>query len=306
MLFSVIVPVYNGQRFIGKAIECVLGQAYTNWELVIVNDGSTDATEEVISNYINKYPNAKIKLVNQVNKGLGAARNTAIRNSDGEYIALLDVDDIWYKDKLKRVYEALSCERNIDVVCHDEYWVKTSSGRKGRIYCGPAQVCTYTGLLFKGNKLASSAVTVRKDKLFEVGLFSERRDWHGVEDIDMWLKLAKAEAKFHFLNEVLGEYILHDMNMTSDIESFLGRAISINEYHFKQLSRRSRYYRYLFNRRKSELYREAAIQFLKLGEKKFACKKLMVSLKLNPFSFKSMILVIVALFNLHKFRRVED
>ena len=97
-MFSVIMPVYNGADFIDEAIKSVLEQTYTDWELIVVNDGSTDKTAEVLSKYTN---NEKIHILIQENKGVSAARNNGISRSKGEYIAFLDADDLWHKNHLE-------------------------------------------------------------------------------------------------------------------------------------------------------------------------------------------------------------
>lgn len=97
---SVIMPAYNCERFIGESIQSVQKQTYANWELIVVNDASTDHTADEVLQY--QKLDHRIKLINlAVNSGTQAARNTAIRNSSGQYIAFLDSDDLWEPDKLK-------------------------------------------------------------------------------------------------------------------------------------------------------------------------------------------------------------
>jgi glycosyltransferase involved in cell wall biosynthesis len=95
---SVIIPVYNGEKYITSTIQSVLQQSYANWELVIVNDGSTDRTPELCRSFMRK----NVKIIDQPNRGLSEARNVGIRHSKGEYIAFLDADDIWLPAKLEK------------------------------------------------------------------------------------------------------------------------------------------------------------------------------------------------------------
>lgn len=97
-MFSVIIPVYNGENFIDKAINSVFAQTNSDWELIIVNDGSSDNTESVLQKYKD---NDKIKVITQPNSGVSVARNTGVRNSNGEYIAFLDADDVWHENHLE-------------------------------------------------------------------------------------------------------------------------------------------------------------------------------------------------------------
>lgn len=97
---SVILPVYNSQKFIKQAIESVLGQTFTDFELIIVNDGSTDSTLEIISDFKDK----RIRLISQQNQGPGAARNNALKVAEGDYVMFLDSDDWYSKDALETAY----------------------------------------------------------------------------------------------------------------------------------------------------------------------------------------------------------
>lgn len=92
-LVSIITPLYNGERFIAQTIESVLAQTYTDWEMIIINDGSTDRSEEIVRQYTDCDP--RIRLYSQPNGGSAAARNNGIRRAEGRYIALLDADDLW-------------------------------------------------------------------------------------------------------------------------------------------------------------------------------------------------------------------
>ena len=97
-MFSVIMPVYNGEKFIDDAIHSVCAQTYDNWELIIVNDGSKDNTAEVLKKY---EANSQIKVLHKDNEGVSVARNTAISASKGEYIVFLDADDVWHSNHLE-------------------------------------------------------------------------------------------------------------------------------------------------------------------------------------------------------------
>ena len=103
-MFSVIIPVYNGEKFVETAVQSVIGQTFSEWELVIVNDGSTDNTAEILKKYND---NLKIKVITQKNGGVSAARNTGIENSIGEYIAFLDCDDLWKSNHLETLTQMI-------------------------------------------------------------------------------------------------------------------------------------------------------------------------------------------------------
>src|ERR1700744_5385897 len=98
-LISIIMPAYNAENFIGSAIESVLDQTYLNWELIVVNDGSTDQTAAIVETFAAS--DKRIKCISQPNMRQGAARNTGIKNSRGDLIAFLDADDLWLPGKLE-------------------------------------------------------------------------------------------------------------------------------------------------------------------------------------------------------------
>jgi glycosyltransferase involved in cell wall biosynthesis len=93
-LVSVIIPAYNAENFIAKTLESVLSQTYQNIEVLVVDDGSTDTTAEIVKSFVQK--DSRVSLLQQSNAGVAAARNLAIEKSKGEYIAPIDADDIWY------------------------------------------------------------------------------------------------------------------------------------------------------------------------------------------------------------------
>ena len=112
MLISVIIPTYNSQKYISSAVNSVLSQTYKAFELIIVDDGSTDNTGEIVASFDDR----RIRYIRQNNSGVAVARNTGIKSSKGEYIAFLDADDIWERDKLAVQIDEISSDDNICMV----------------------------------------------------------------------------------------------------------------------------------------------------------------------------------------------
>jgi len=116
---SVIIPIYNRLQYLPAAIGSVLNQTYQDFEIIVVDDGSTEDVKGKISEYIKQNPSKKIKYFYQENKGVSAARNRGIKEATGEYIAFLDSDDIWVPEKLSLQTEYLAKNKTIDVVFGD-------------------------------------------------------------------------------------------------------------------------------------------------------------------------------------------
>lgn len=113
-LVSIITPLYNGEHFIAKTIDSVLAQTYPHWEMIIINDGSTDHSVEIVQAYVNK--DSRIKLYTQQNAGSAAARNNGIKQATGRYIAMLDSDDLWDIDYLQSQIDFMQ-SKDASVIC---------------------------------------------------------------------------------------------------------------------------------------------------------------------------------------------
>lgn len=202
---SIVVPAWNAAAFIEKTLTTVAAQTFPDFEVIVVDDGSKDATKEVVDLFLKKN-NLRGLCIRQENKKIAGARNTGIRAAAGDLIAFLDHDDLWFPGKLARVIAEFDAHPDVDLVCHNENILK--DGTLVRVsQNGPLAEDMYERLLFEGNALSPSATTVKKAKLFEAGLFREDPAFNTVEDYDLWMRLAKI-CRMHFLDEVLGEYQL--------------------------------------------------------------------------------------------------
>lgn len=240
---TVVIPTHNHAHFLSRTIKYVQSQVYDDYEVVVVDNGSTDNTKEVID----KFGWNKLRYFYQDNTGSAAGpRNTGIRLSKGEYIAFLDSDDVWYKDKLEKVMDVFNNNPDIGLVCNDEY-VRKGDNIITRLRYGPYEPDMYEKLLFFGNRLSGSGTTVKKHLLFQAGCFDESKKFVHVEDYDLWLRLAKIGCKFFFLNEPLGEYILHDNNLSYDITTQMRNLRNvILKHYFSYKNRKKPRYLYLF------------------------------------------------------------
>lgn len=204
---SVIIPAYNAKEYVGRAIDSVLAQTRPADEIIVVDDGSTDNTAEVIKSY-----GSKVCFIHQENGGASVARNTGIEAATGQWIAFLDADDEWLSEKLQLQIEHL--KRNSDLVwTHSNYFMHTAAESKQRLAFSPAK---YERLLRQGDCfedyltvypafcIRTSTAVVRKSVLRQTGLFRVGQLW--AQDTDMFLRIAYTNPKIGFLPEPLAVY----------------------------------------------------------------------------------------------------
>lgn len=196
-LISIIIPVYNASATIDKTIESALCQSYHNIEVILIDDCSTDNSFDIIKNNSSKDKRIKVYR-NEVNAGVSKARNLGIKLSKGEFIAFLDSDDIWKKDKLEKQIRYIK-EKNADI-CYTSYEITNSSDSDLGIYRVPSNI-NYKGLL-KENIICCSSVLI-KSKILKENQFNSKF-FH--EDFVLWLKLLKIGFKAIGLQESLVIY----------------------------------------------------------------------------------------------------
>ncbi|MFA6087617.1 glycosyltransferase [Mucilaginibacter sp.] len=213
--FSVIMPAYNAAGYIAEAIGSVIGQEFSNWELIVVNDGSTDATVSIVEQYIN---DKRITLISQENKKLGAARNTGISHAKGNWICFLDADDTWLPDKLKKQHRFILNNPQADVLFSDGYTFDQSINFRLPYHFNVAKGW-YTGeemyrIEFSGNSIPVLSACIKKSYCDIVGS-QYGNITQGAEDWDYWLRLALAGANFYGMDERLFVYRIHEENMSA-------------------------------------------------------------------------------------------
>ena len=137
-LVSIITPVYNSERYISQCIKSVLSQSYNNWEMILCDDCSTDDSVKVVQEYVER--DERIKLIfNETNSGAGVTRNNAIRVSKGRYIAFLDSDDLWHKDKLKKQMDFM-IQSNLAMVYSHYYVLQGNDEKPSHVIHAPKKV----------------------------------------------------------------------------------------------------------------------------------------------------------------------
>lgn len=289
-LFSVIIPAYNAENFVCEALDSVAGQTVIDYEVVVVDDGSTDGTSHKIASWAKEHPMVKLRLIKQVNKGIGGARNTGIREACGIFVAFLDSDDFWLETKLEFVADYIKKVPIVDLICHDE-WLETDRVDKKRLTYGPHT--TYRDLLFKSNCISTSATVVRRQKILEVGGFSEDMQFNGVEDYDLWLRLTQANCRIEYLHKILGVYRVYGQGVTNNIALHNQHSMNLLEAHFQMWQPKTLYYRYLIRRRRAGTLRSGGHSFMKQGNHSEAQRYLFMALKQDPFNWKTWVLTLL-------------
>ena len=225
-IFSVIIPIYNSSHTIGKTIISVFRQTYRNYEIIIIDDGSTDNTQNILK----KIEDKRIRVF-KIKRSGGPAkpRNYGINKSKSNWICFLDSDDLWEKNKLSIISKKIK-KKNFDILCHNEY---LSSLNKINISkYGPFKKNFYKNLLINGNTLSTSAVTVSKKFLKKNKLkFNESKKFVSVEDYDLWMLIAKKKANFLFIDDVLGTYIIHDKGISQNNKKHLNNLKNLLKNH---------------------------------------------------------------------------
>lgn len=220
---SVVIPAYNTAAYLPEAIESVLQQTYQDFEILVVDDGSTDNTAEVASRYT-----PRIRVIEKENGGPASARNTGMQQAAGEYIAFLDSDDAWVQDKLAEQVGLLDRNPSIGLVFGRAQMVR-QVGNKRQLseVIGYTESPTLKFLLF-GNFIPAQTVLFRSACLEQVGYMKESDALPVAEDYEFWLRFAK-HYPLAGINRTLAYYRIHENNLLGsgqDIEKGLKYALA--------------------------------------------------------------------------------
>lgn len=221
-LFSIIVPTFNRANKISRSIQSVLDQTYPDFELIIVDDGSTDNTQEVI----NKFHDNRIRYFLKINEERGAARNYGINNAKGQYITFLDSDDLIYPNHFEEAYSFIKKEQ--PEVFHQQYEIRDGAKKKS----SSIKTSIKTALI-KGNPLSCMGVFIKRE-IAIVNLFIQDRRISGSEDYELWLRYA---SKYNFLYNPIctSSLIIHDDRSVFKMgrDKLIERKLLMVDYAFK-------------------------------------------------------------------------
>jgi len=218
---STIVPTYNYAHFLRDCVNSIIQQTYKDFEIVVIDDGSTDETRAIVESLIESNPGVQIRYIYQNNQGPAAARNHGIREAQGEYIAFCDADDVWAPEKLDKQLDLFEQDPELAMIfsdmsqqvedgCYEESYFH----KRG---INPEKFTNvYSKLIERNNFIIPTTVVLRRKILDDVGIFDER--YRVGEDYELWLRIAK-KYKIGYIDKPLVIRFSHEgsISRTKDV-----------------------------------------------------------------------------------------
>ncbi len=282
---SIIIPTYNRAHLIKRAIQSVLNQTYQNFEIIVVDDGSTDNTEEEVKNLNNQ----KIRYIRyNENKGAASARNTGIKVSRGEYIAFQDSDDEWFPNKLKRQMEVFkNAPLEVGVVYTGGWLIKNNE----RIYRPLFTTKQREGYIYKellkgkGGFIAAPLAIVKKECFNRVGMFDER--FSPLEDWELWFRISRY-YEFKYIDEPLVTQYYTPNSISTDLNAHIKARKLILEKHFEEFKKNKKLLaRYFF---------VIGARLCSSGKTAEGIRYFLKSFKTFPLTARSLLIILISLF----------
>lgn len=290
-LVSIIIVTYNYEKYIRYAIESAMMQNYPNSEIIVVDDGSTDNTEGVISSYLDK-----ITYIKKENGGVASARNVGVKASKGKYISFLDADDLWIHDKIQLQVNYMEHNKHImvcsgDTASFNEKEVFQKSMKKDlKVYEGKI----FDKLLIQ-NFVINITTMIRKEVLEEVGLYDE--ELKIAEDYNLYLRIAMKNHSFGFIDKVLAKRRCHETNITSKVD----RNYKYNLLNLKKIALIDPSIMNTYHWKKAiiELHFKYGLAYFFLKDFQSAKKELVHAIKMPSPKIKAMALLFLCYFPFH-------
>ncbi|MGI9067141.1 MAG: glycosyltransferase family 2 protein [Pyrinomonadaceae bacterium] len=215
-IVSIVMPAYNAAPYIGETLDSVFAQTFTDFEVIVVNDGSPDTVE--LERALEPYM-SRIRYIKQKSLGAGAARNEGLRAAQSEFIAFLDADDLWLPNYLEEQLKFIG-ENDFDLVCADAMHFGDSP-LAGKTYMEAFMESaplvgevTFLGLVSAEQSLITSGIVARRALIIEVGFFDERL--RNSQDFDLWLRLLRQGARLAYQRQLLLRYRCHEKSLSGD------------------------------------------------------------------------------------------
>jgi glycosyltransferase involved in cell wall biosynthesis len=289
---SVIVITYNRSKLVGAAITSVLNQTFQDFELIVVDDASTDDTAEVLQTFNDQ----RIRYIrHETNRREAAARNTGIQNSKSEYIAFLDDDDEWLPEKLQKQVNLLDSRPTIvGVVYTGSFQIDRATGKRLLHIVPRRRGNVFQDILIQ-NWVTLSTVLVRRACFDEVGLFDESIPF-GL-DYDMWIRISR-EFQFEYIADPLVNYYVHNNKLSTDHDIVIrGSETIIRKY--KQL--------FVLNRKHySNRYYGIGVCYCLAGKISEGRKALFQAIRLYPFDLRYYFRLLLSILGAENFKKASE
>lgn len=254
-LISIVVPVYNTEQYIAETIQSVIDQTYDHWELLLIDDGSTDGSAAIMKSFAENDP--RIHYFHKENGGQASARNDGIKKSKGAYVGFLDADDLWLKNKLTQQIKELETYQP-DFLYGLGYYYYPERDPQLETYdwiSGERSGLDFFKVLYHSCAVNTNTVLVKRELFEAVGYFDESQHLRGTEDWDLWMRIAKTVDKIYGSPLRLVYYRIHEGGIHLQHTRMLIGKIAIydkyeRDYVIPKLMRKREYryhYRELFN-----------------------------------------------------------
>ncbi len=296
-LVSVIIPTYNRAHLLPRTIESVLSQTLKDFELIIIDDGSTDNTREVVENFQKK--DKRIRYIWQENSGAPARpKNTGIKNSKGKCVAFLDDDDEWLPEKLEVQINLFEQKKvtNIGMIACNSLDIYEDSNATIK-YKIKKRKNYFHAILSSCFIHSCSSVLVKKEVLKDVGFFDENLKI--ADDWDMWIRILN-KYNFSFIKKPLIKYHIHNKNTSRkllEVGTTDDHLIIFNK-HNKHYTKNPKIY--------SDKLRYDGTRYMLSFQKKEAQKSFLKSIKKNPLNLKSYVYLFISFFGINLYRKLNS
>ena len=279
IFFSVVIPTFNRGTLLKRALQSLSSQTFKNFEVLVIDDGSTDDTEFICNDFKNCFYNFVYTKINN-SGGPAKPRNIGINISSGDWICFLDSDDYWYSNKLEICFNSISDD--VDVLYHD----LALDGIRQKVTGKKLGKNVLKSLLTHGNRIPLSSSIIRKSAIKSIR-FNEKKQLSSIEDFHFWLKMSLGTNKFKYLKSILGYYhidtktritqfneisahkylFLKNYLIKNDYCSksemfFLNYSIAINLYNSKKVKRSIIYFKYVFYKHPLYLYKIKSLLYI--------------------------------------------
>lgn len=277
-LLSIVIPAYNVAPYLGAAIDSALDQSFTDLEVIVVDDGSTDATPALLEDLFRARNDPRLRIVRQDNSGLSAARNTGIRVARGALVGFLDGDDIWLPEKAAAHIRAMQRDSSIGISFSDSEYL-TEEGRRTGLRLCPGKARPSLHAMIRRNHVGNGSTPIVRRACFDVaGLFQEQL--RSCEDYQMWCRILwMTSYRAELVNEPLTLYRLRATSLTFDFEKFLrnaDRAMALLRAAMPNVPKR------VFRAGHAEHYRIAAWKAVSTGQTNTGLRLLARALRMRP------------------------